>query len=48
MNLAAAGDDGDRPGDKAGVKVAGEHVSHPDQPFRREAASAHSFSSSPF
>jgi hypothetical protein len=41
MDLAVAGDDGDRTRDETGVDVAREHVSHAGQPFRREATSGH-------
>ena len=41
VDLAAAGDDGDRTRDVAGVDVTLQHVSHPGQPFRREASSGH-------
>lgn len=40
--LAVTGDDCDRTGDVAGLDVTGEHVSHPGQPFRREASGGHS------
>jgi hypothetical protein len=42
MDLAVAGDDGDRTWDIAGVEVTREHVSHAGQPFRREATAGHS------
>jgi hypothetical protein len=37
-----AGDDSGRARDVAGVEVTREHVAHPGQPFRREAAAGHS------
>jgi hypothetical protein len=42
VDLAVAGDDGDRTWDVAGVDVTNEHVSHAGQPFRREATGGHS------
>jgi hypothetical protein len=41
VDLAAAGDDGDRARTVAGIDVALEHVSHAGKPFRREATCGH-------
>jgi hypothetical protein len=41
MDLAVAGDDSDRTRDVAVVDMTLQHVSHPGQPFRREATSGH-------
>jgi hypothetical protein len=42
VDLAVAGDNGDRTWDVAGVEVTREHVSHAGQPFRRETTAGHS------
>jgi hypothetical protein len=42
VDLAVAGHDGDRTGDIGGVDVTLQHVSHADQPLRREVTGGHS------
>jgi hypothetical protein len=41
MNLAVAGEDGNRTRNESGVDVTLEQLSHPSQPFQREATSSH-------